>query len=156
MINNTDSIYSQIIPIEYPVVGEKPSSCRIGVVTISDGKITWMKIPGDPSQNYIVRMEYIPSTGNLLIQQLNRKQNMSKLYISDIRSGSSDLIQQESDDAWVDVNEGPNPYSIDYTNNFIWLNDYRHSMGFRKRWMETSVSGIVGRKARKARNKGKL
>ncbi len=122
MINNTDSIYSQIIPIEYPVVGEKPSSCRIGVVTVSDGKTTWMKIPGDPSQNYIVRMEYIPSTGNLLIQQLNRKQNMSKLYISDI-TGNSALIQQESDEAWVDVNEGPNPYSIDYTNNFIWMND---------------------------------
>jgi dipeptidyl-peptidase 4 len=123
MINNTDSIYSQIIPLEYPVVGEKPSSCRIGVVTVADGKTTWMKIPGDPSQNYIVRMEYIPSTGNLLIQQLNRKQNESKLYISDIGTGNSSIIQQESDEAWVDVNEGPNTYSIDYTNNFIWLNN---------------------------------
>jgi dipeptidyl-peptidase 4 len=122
MINNTDSIYSQIIPLEYPVAGEKPSACRIGVVTISDGKTSWMKIPGDPSQNYIVRMEYIPSTGNLLIQQLNRKQNTSKLYISDISTGNSDVIQQESDEAWVDFNEGPNPYSIDYTNNFIWMN----------------------------------
>jgi dipeptidyl-peptidase-4 len=126
MINNTDSIYSQIIPIEYPVVGEKPSSCRIGVVTIADGKTTWMKIPGDPSQNYIVRMEFIPSKGNLLIQQLNRRQNMSKLYISDIATGNSEVIQQESDEAWVDVNEGPNPYNIDYTNDFIWLNENRN------------------------------
>ncbi len=123
MINNTDSIYSQIIPIEYPVVGEKPSACRVGVVTISDGKTTWMKIPGDPSQNYIVRMDYIPSSGNLLIQQLNRKQNLSKLFISDISTGSPELIWQESDEAWVDINEGPNPYSIDYTNSYTWLND---------------------------------
>lgn len=123
MINNTDSIYSQIIPIEYPVAGEKPSACRIGVVTVADGKTTWMKIPDDPSMNYIVRMEYIPSANTLLIQQLNRKQNMSKLYVADISTGNSTVIQQESDEAWVDVNEGPNTYNIDYTNNFIWSND---------------------------------
>jgi dipeptidyl-peptidase-4 len=125
MINNTDSIYPRIIPLEYPVVGEKPSSCRVGVVNISDGKTTWMNIPGDPSQNYIVRMEYIPSTGNLLIQQLNRKQNESRLYISEIATGSSNVIQQETDEAWVDWNPGPNPFSIDYTNSFTWSNGNR-------------------------------
>ena len=35
MINNTDSIYSQLVPLEYPKVGEKPSSCKVGVVTLS-------------------------------------------------------------------------------------------------------------------------
>ena len=54
LINNTDSIYSRVIPIEYPKTGEKPSSCRIGVVSIADAKTIWMRIPGDPSQNYIV------------------------------------------------------------------------------------------------------
>jgi len=34
MINNTDSIYSQLIPLEYPKVGETPSACRVGVVTV--------------------------------------------------------------------------------------------------------------------------
>jgi dipeptidyl-peptidase-4 len=55
LINNTDSIYSRVIPIEYPKVGEKPSSCRVGVVTLADSKTTWLNIPGDPSQNYLVR-----------------------------------------------------------------------------------------------------
>ena len=62
MINNTDSIYSQAIPIEYPKVGEKPSACKVGVVTIADVKTTWVNIPGDPAQHYIVRMEYIPAS----------------------------------------------------------------------------------------------
>jgi dipeptidyl-peptidase-4 len=122
MINNTDSIYPEIIPLEYPVAGQNPSSAKVAVVNISDGKTTWMKIPGDPIQNYIVRMEYIPSTGNLLIQQLNRKQNTSRLFISDIATGNSSMIQEESDEAWVDLNSDPNPYSIDYTNNFVWMN----------------------------------
>jgi len=121
LINNTDSIYSRIIPIEYPKVGEKPSSCRVGVVNIEDSKTTWMSIPGEPAQNYIVRLEFIPGSDNLLTQQLNRKQNSSKLYISEAANGFSRLIQEETDEAWVDIYQPGNPYSIDFTNKFIWL-----------------------------------
>jgi len=123
MINNTDSIYSQLIPLEYPKVGETPSACRVGVVTIDDAKTTWMNIPGDPSQHYLVRMEFIPNTNKLLIQQLNRKQNNSKLYIADAKQGSSKLVYEESDEAWVDLFQPGNTYRIDYTNNFTFLNN---------------------------------
>jgi len=123
LINNTDSIYSRVIPIEYPKTGEKPSSCRVGVVTVADAKTIWMRIPGDPSQNYIVRMEFIPSTDNLLTQQLNRKQNASKLYISEATSGITKIIEEETDKAWVDIYQPGNPYSVDFTNKFIWLNE---------------------------------
>ncbi len=123
MINNTDSIYSQIIPLEYPKVGETPSACKVGVVNIADAKTIWMKIPGDASQHYLVRMEYIPMTNKLLIQQLNRKQNNSKLYIADALNGNSKVIQEESDEAWVDLFQLGNTYAIDYTNNFNFLND---------------------------------
>lgn len=123
MINNTDSIYSRVIPIEYPKVGETPSSCRIAVVAIADTSKTWMNIPGDPSQNYIVRLEFIPSTGNLLTQQLNRKQNASKLYISETATGNTKAIYEESDAAWVDIYTPGNSYALDFTNTFIWLNN---------------------------------
>ncbi|MCH9660068.1 MAG: DPP IV N-terminal domain-containing protein, partial [Bacteroidetes bacterium] len=122
MINNTDSIYSQLVPLEYPKVGESPSSCKVGVVRINDGTTTWMNIPGNPSNNYLVRMEYIPSTNKLLIQQLNRKQNHSTLYIADPSSGSARVIQEETDKAWVDLFQLGNPYAVDYTNNFSFLN----------------------------------
>jgi dipeptidyl-peptidase-4 len=82
-----------------------------------------MDIPGDPAQHYIVRMEFIPSTNNLLIQQLNRKQNQSKLYIADAITGSARIIYEETDEAWIDVFQSGNPYTIDFTNNFTWLNE---------------------------------
>src|SRR5450759_2592985 len=123
IINYTDSIYSRVIPIEYPKVGQNPSSCKIGVIDIADTSTTWMNIPGDPAQNYLVRLEFIPSTGNLLIQQLNRKQNSSKLYISESGTGNSKVIEEESDEAWVDIYQPGNPYTLDFTNKFIWLND---------------------------------
>jgi dipeptidyl-peptidase 4 len=123
LINNTDSIYSRIVPIEYPKVGQSPSSCKVGVVNIADARTTWINIPGDPAQNYIVRMEFVPSSGNLLIQQLNRKQNDSKLYISEIATGNSKVIQEETDETWVDIFQPGNPYTIDFTNSFIWLDE---------------------------------
>ena len=123
MINNTDSIYSQLIPLEYPKVGEKPSLCRVGVVHLKDAKTTWMDVPGDASQNYLVRMEFVPTTNNLLIQQLNRKQNKSTLYVVDARKGSATEIHEESDEAWVDLFQLGNPYEIDYTNNFSFLEE---------------------------------
>lgn len=121
MINNTDSIYSQLVPLEYPKVGETPSACRVGVVTLSDAQTSWMKIPGDPSQNYLVRMEFIPGTNELLLQQLNRKQNESTIYRVDALKGTSKVIHKESDEAWVDLFQIGNPYAIDYTNGFSFL-----------------------------------
>lgn len=121
MINNTDSIYSKLVPLEYPKVGEKPSSCKVGVVTLSDANTTWIAVPGNPSQNYLVRMEFIPNTNNLLIQQLNRKQNESKLFIADPVDGSVNMIYEESDEAWVDLVSVGNSRQIDYTNNFSFL-----------------------------------
>ncbi len=123
MINNTDTDYPTVIPIEYPVVGEKPSLCRVGVVKIDNAKTTWMKIPGLADQHYIVRMEYVPNTNNLLIQQLNRKQNTSNLYLANASNGSTTLINKEEDAAWIDVFVIGDQYNIYYTNNFTWTND---------------------------------
>jgi len=123
MVNNTAAIYSQLVPLEYPKVGEKPSVCRVGVVNISNAKTKWMSIPGDPSQNYLVRMEFIPDSNNLIIQQLNRKQNQIKVYIADAQKGSAKIIYKESDEAWVDLFQIGNTYAIDYTNSFNFLKE---------------------------------
>ncbi len=106
LINNTDSIYSQIIPIEYPKVGEKPSSCKVGVVDIIKGKTTWMKVDGDPANNYIPRMDWAGSSNELILVQLNRKQTDCKIIVADVKSGNTKTIWEEKDTVWVDLREG--------------------------------------------------
>ncbi|WP_126243661.1 S9 family peptidase [Chitinophaga rhizosphaerae] len=103
MINNTDSIYSFTIPVEYPKVGESPSPCKVGVVSLSTKKTVWMKVPGDPRQHYIPRMEWVPGKQQLIIQQLNRKQNQSKVMLLQPATGVASTILTETDDAWIDV-----------------------------------------------------
>ena len=50
MLNTTDSVYSSIIPVEYPKVGQPPSPVRIGVITVGNDNIKWMNVPGDPQR----------------------------------------------------------------------------------------------------------
>jgi len=103
MMNNTDSIYSRVIPVEYPKVGEPPSAVRIGVVSVSGGPVSWMKIPGDPRQHYLPRMEWVPDGRRVIVQQLDRKQQESKLFACDATAGGVQLVFSERDTAWVDI-----------------------------------------------------
>lgn len=124
MINNTDSVYSKVIPVEYPKVGQRPSACRLGVAEVATGKTTWLNISGDPREHYIVRAEYIPATNDILLQQLNRQQNQSVIIRANGQTGTSAPIFKEEDAAWVDVytpNSVENPYALDFKHNITWL-----------------------------------
>lgn len=103
MINNTDSLYSFTIPVQYPKVGQDPSSAKIGVVDVATKTTTWMKIPGDSRQHYLPRMQWIPNESKLLVQQLNRKQNSLKIFRCDAGSGSAQVVYEETDAAWIEL-----------------------------------------------------
>jgi dipeptidyl-peptidase-4 len=130
MINTTDSIYSQIIPVEYPKVGESPSPARIGVIELAGQKLTWLNIPGDPQQHYLPRMEW-NSSEQLLVQQLNRKQNHSKIFTIQVKENSSKLIFEEQDETWIDVlSSWENSYGLTYRHEFKWINAGKEFLWF--------------------------
>ncbi|MBS1558826.1 MAG: DPP IV N-terminal domain-containing protein [Bacteroidetes bacterium] len=123
MINTTDSAYSHIIPVEYPTIGQSPSPAKIGVADVSVNKITWLNIPGDPQQHYLPRMEWL-SPSEILIQQLNRKQNESKIFSCQALTGEAKQIYVETDKAWIDVyGFSENSYALDFRHPFVWLNN---------------------------------
>ncbi len=111
MINNTDSIYAFNVPVEYPKVGQDPSSCKIGIVDIETAKTNWLAVPGDQVQHYIPRMEWIPNTNEVILQQLNREQNESKIFVASTSLNSITEIYKETDKAWIDP-----------VDSFNWLN----------------------------------
>lgn len=137
MINNTDSVYPSVIPVEYPIAGEPPSPFRIGVVDIATVKTKWMSIPTDPVlQSYVPRMEWAATNNELIVQHINRRQNQSDLLISNATSGAVHTIYSEKDAAWIDVIASwDQDYSYggwDWLNNgkeFIWASEkdgWRH------------------------------
>lgn len=145
MINNTDSIYSFTIPVEYPKVGEAPSPTRLGVVNATGGATRWLPLPGDPAQHYLVRAEWFPnsagepagreSAGRVIVQQLNRKQNQSTLFVCQTAKNTVTPIFTETDKAWIDIKarwDRDDPTGWEWTQNgnaFLWVSEkdgWRH------------------------------
>jgi len=121
MINNTDSIYSVPIPLQYPKVGDDPSSCKVGFINKNDNTTEWIPVPGDHVQNYIPGLQWINSK-ELMIQQLNRKQNHLKVWKYNIDSKSIDLIYEEKEETWVDIYY-PDPSASGWSANDLTMTD---------------------------------
>ena len=105
LINNLDSLYSQPMPFPYPKVGTTNSAVKIGVVAASGGETNWFDIPGDPRNNYLVRMEVVPGEDEVIIQQLNRLQNTNHVWIGNLETLDLENILTESDEAFLDVHD---------------------------------------------------
>jgi dipeptidyl-peptidase-4 len=138
MINNTDSIYSYTIPVQYPKAGEDPSAAKVGYIDIESKKIEWIDIPGDSKQNYLPRMQWIGDSHQLLVQQLNRHQNQNKLWLVDLDTKETLNFFTERDDAWVDIDHPDVAQShwgmtdvtfLENKRDFIWFSErdgWRH------------------------------
>ena len=130
MLNTTDSLYPFTVPVEYPVVGQDPSRCRIGVISLSNNKTTWMKVPGDDVQHYIPRMEWAANSSELIIQQLNRRQNESKIMLCNTNFGTVKTVSTETDKAWIDAKPEAVGWDwIEQGKSFLWLSEkdgWRH------------------------------
>jgi len=129
MLNTTDSIYPYVVPVEYPVAGEDPSSCKIGVVDVGSAKTTWLNIPGDPIQHYIPRMEWADNSDEVIVEQLNRAQNQSRIYIANVAKGDANMVREETSDAWIDGKSrwnGGDPVGwewLDKGKAFLWMSE---------------------------------
>lgn len=115
IINNVDSIYPTIMHFPYPKAGTTNSAVKVGYVSAEGGLTTWIDIPGDPRNNYIPRMEFIPESNELFIQQLNRPQNTNKVWLVELGNDTPANIFTDTDAAWLDTND-----------NIHWLKDNKY------------------------------
>jgi dipeptidyl-peptidase 4 len=121
MINNTDGLYPRVVTFKYPKVGEANSSCRIGVVSSSGGDVKWFRVPGDPSNNYIARMEWTTNPREIILQHLNRLQNANEVMIGEAATGEIRTIFTDRDECWVEVCDSVQ--WLDKGRRFTWLSE---------------------------------
>jgi dipeptidyl-peptidase-4 len=139
LINNTDSLYSFVKPVQYPKAGTTNSSARIGVVSATGGATTWMQVPGDPRNNYLARMDWAANPTELVIQQLNRRQNQNTFWIANAASGAVRALFVERDSAWIDIYDdhadwgpGPSLHWLPDASGFVYLSERD---GWRHAWL---------------------
>lgn len=112
LINNTDSLYPTLTPVQYPKVGTTNSEAKVGVVDLAEGQTTWMEIEGDPRQHYIPRMEWAANSREIVFQRLNRLQNTLWIILGEAETGKTKTIFTEKETAWISV-----------THDFRWLDE---------------------------------
>jgi len=127
MINNTDSLYPKIIPVQYPKAGETNSASRLGVVNSKGGETSWFKLPGDSRNFYLARMDWAANSEEIVFQRLNRLQNTIWLMLGNIQSGKVKTILTEQEKTWAEVVD-----DLKWFNNgayFTWVSErdgWRH------------------------------
>ncbi len=121
LINNVDSNYSKPIPLPYPKVGTANSAVKLGVVSANGGKTRWLNLPGDPRNNYIARMDYVPGKNELIIQQLNRLQNTNRVWIANTNSLALTNIYTDTDEAFLNIHD--NIVWLENSNAFTWTSE---------------------------------
>lgn len=120
LINYTDALYPLITKFPYPKAGQTNSAARVGVVSAKGGKTVWIKVPGDPRDNYIARMEWAGGSSELVIEHLNRLQNTNRVLLASARNGAVRKMFEDRDDAWLDVME-----KLEWTagNRLLWISE---------------------------------
>lgn len=127
LINNIDSLYSQPIPFPYPKAGTANAAVKVGIVSVTDAKTKWFDVPGDPRNNYLARMEFIPNSNEVMIQQLNRLQNRNTVWVGNVISMELNKILTDKDDAFLDIHD--NIQWLDHEKYFTWTSEkdgWRH------------------------------
>jgi len=127
LINNIDSLYSKPIPFPYPKVGTTNSAVKVGVVSVAGGETKWFDIPGDSRNNYLARMDFIPNSNELMIQQLNRLQNTNKVWVGNVQTMQIQNILTDKDEAFLDIHD--NIKWLDNEKYFTWTSEkdgWRH------------------------------
>ncbi|WNH10898.1 DPP IV N-terminal domain-containing protein [Thalassobellus suaedae] len=147
MINFTDSVYSRINPVEYPTAGQNPSPARIGVIKLSNQEKKWLNILGNASQHYLPRMEW-NSVTNLFVQQLNRKQNESKILNCNVITNEVNQIHIESNKSWISIVNGwEDTYELTFRHKFKWINSNKEFLWFSEKdgWRHLYRIDITGK-----------
>lgn len=127
MIDNIDSLYSFTIPLPYPKAGTTNSAVKVGVVDVVTARTGWFPVPGDPRENYIARMEFVPGTDEVMIQQLNRLQNTNTVYYGNVNTLELTPFYEDHDEAFLNVHD--NIVWLDGNKYFTWTSEkdgWRH------------------------------
>ena len=102
LINDTESEYPVTFKYKYPQPGTTNSAVRAGIVSVSGGPTRWIKLSGDPRQNYIAQMDWAGNDG-LVLQYLNRAQNRNQFTWANAQTGDTRVVAEDTDATWVDV-----------------------------------------------------
>ncbi|MHA7830678.1 MAG: S9 family peptidase [Flagellimonas sp.] len=108
---------------KYPKAGEKNSIVTLHMFDVASGNISDVDLN---DSYYIPRIKWMHNPHHLSVQTLNRHQNDLKLYQVNAQDNSATILLQETDEAYVDIDDDLTFLDDD---SFIWTSEadgYNH------------------------------
>ena len=127
IINNTDELYPTVSRIPYPKVGQENSAARIGVSDIDNPQTVWVKLPGIAKDMYIPRMDWANNSRELLVQQMNRKQDTNRVFYANAMTGDVSEVFVEREETFIE--DVIDPEWLETVDAFTWFSErsgWRH------------------------------
>ncbi len=127
LVDYTDSLYPELTRIPYPKVGETVSAARVGVVPAAGGSTVWASLPGDPRQHYVPRMDWADNSREIVVQQLNRRQDTNRVFYAGADTGEVTQVFVEQAPHYIESVE--DVYWLGSGESFLWQSErggWRH------------------------------
>ncbi len=143
-------------PERYPKAGDPNAEVRLGIVPITGGDTCWMNL-GEPRNNLLARVVWLPNSQAIAAIKLNRLQNKLDLYFAEARTGTARVILHEESSTWINLPSDTQPMFLSNGERFLWTSErdgFRHfylysSSGQMQkqltsgRWMVTQVAATT-------------
>ncbi len=116
-------LYPNMYTFKYPKAGEKNAKVSLHLYNVISKTTTELNVG---TYEYIPRIQWTNDTNILSVTTLNRHQNDLKLFFVNAKSKKSNVVLNETDNAYVDVQD--NLTFLD-DNSFIWTSEkdgYNH------------------------------
>jgi dipeptidyl-peptidase-4 len=131
-IYRADGQHGELERQRYPKAGDPNPTVRAAVVSVSDGATTWLDF--DPeADHYLAFPVWAPDSSSLVMQWMNRGQDVLRLFNCDPATGEKELIHEEKQASWVEFYEDleflKDGSGFVFTSDVDgWRRIYRHAM----------------------------
>jgi len=131
-IYHADGQHGTLERTRYPKAGDPNPYVRIGIVSVADGRTTWMDF-AEKADHYLAFPKWSVDGRTLYVQWMNRGQDTLKLFACDAATGKAASIHEEKQPTWVEWYEDLTPLA-DGSLLFIsdvdgWRHLYRYGKG---------------------------
>ena len=107
----------------YPKVGDPNPEVKVGIAAATGGKITWADFNASDDQ-YFGLPYWKPDGSSLLVQWMNRKQNILKIWEVNPNDGAKSIFLTEEQKTWVSLDdEGKRITFLKNGKGFIYRSD---------------------------------
>lgn len=110
-------LYQYQYQFKYPKAGEENAKVSLHMLDVGSGAISEVNL-GNPY--YIPRIKWMNNADYLSVRTLNRHQNIMKLIAVNAKDNSTEVLLEETDDAYVDVTDDLTFLEDD---SFIWTSE---------------------------------